>query len=424
MKILILGLNYAPETIGIAVYTTGMAEALVAAGHHVHVLAGKPYYPAWKIAAGHNPFTFARTLENAVDVTRIPHYVPARPSGIRRLLHQLSFVALATLPTLWRAAIWRPDVVIGIAPSLMAAPLAKVAATLAGCPSWLHVHDFEAEAAFATGLLDATSWMGRLAARFERAVIGLFDKVSTISPQMCLKLEMKGVPRHRIFEFRNWADVQSIRPLKAPSTHRQEWDITTPHVALYSGSIANKQGIDILIDAAHLLAHRADLTIVVCGEGPNLVNLKAKAKGLTNMRFFGLQPKARLGDLFGLASIHLLPQIGAAADLVLPSKLANMLASGRPVVATASPGTGLYAAIDGCGLLVPPGDAGSLAIAIETLADDAQLSAELGCAGRTRAETDWAEDAILARWIANLEDFAARAEIQADQRRFDEQQSP
>lgn len=49
MRLLILGFNYAPEKIGIAVYTTGMAEALAAEGHEVRVIAGQPYYPARKI---------------------------------------------------------------------------------------------------------------------------------------------------------------------------------------------------------------------------------------------------------------------------------------------------------------------------------------------------------------------------------------
>ena len=58
MKILILGLNYEPEKVGIAVYTTGLAENLVERGHEVRVIAAKPYYPAWKLMDGHSPFSF------------------------------------------------------------------------------------------------------------------------------------------------------------------------------------------------------------------------------------------------------------------------------------------------------------------------------------------------------------------------------
>ena len=49
IKVLILGINYAPEKVGIAVYTAGMAEALAEMGHDVQVVAGQPYYPGWKV---------------------------------------------------------------------------------------------------------------------------------------------------------------------------------------------------------------------------------------------------------------------------------------------------------------------------------------------------------------------------------------
>ncbi|SEQ53569.1 colanic acid biosynthesis glycosyl transferase WcaI [Devosia sp. YR412] len=396
MKLLILGLNYAPEKIGIAVYTTGMAEALAGMGHEVQVIAGRPYYPAWKIMEGHSALTYGRSIEEGVDVTRAPHYIPKQPSGLKRLLHHSSFAASTFFPMLWRALTWRPDVVITIAPSLIAAPVAALAARASGARSWLHIQDFEVEAAFVTGLLNKDSGVGRTAEKFELRLLRQFDTVSSISPQMCAKLIEKGVSGDRVLEFRNWSDLDVIRPLAAPSTYRTEWNITTHHVALYSGNIANKQGIEIVVDAARRLKHRTDLTFVVCGEGPNRANLEAQAADLGNVRFHGLQPKERLSDLLGLASIHLLPQIAGAADLVLPSKLTNMLASGRPVVATALQGTGLYDEVEGCGLIVAPEDGKALSGAIATLLDDSALSTAYGKAARQRAEQRWSKRAIMA----------------------------
>jgi colanic acid biosynthesis glycosyl transferase WcaI len=395
LKILILGINYAPEKVGIAVYSAGMAEALAERGHQVQVIAAQPYYPAWKIMEGFNAFTYRRGAEGGVDVTRVPHYIPSKPSGAKRLLHHASFAAAALFPMLGRAIAWRPDIVLTVAPSLVAAPLASLAAALCGARSWLHIQDFEVEAAFATGLLKDGGKGARLARWFESKVLGGFDVVSTISPQMCRKLAEKGIEDHRIVEFRNWADVDTIQPMTSPSPYRAEWGITTPHVALYSGNIANKQGIEIVVAAAGMLAHRQDLTFVVCGEGPNRANLEQQAAGLSNIQFHDLQPKERLNDLMGLATIHLLPQLAGAADLVLPSKLTNMLASGRPVVATAAPGTGLAQEVDGCGLVTPPGDAAAFAQGIERLAEDAAAHAEMGQAARQRALSRWSQSATL-----------------------------
>ena len=52
MKILIYGLNYAPELTGTGKYTAEMAEALAALGHDVRVVCAPPYYPEWKVADG------------------------------------------------------------------------------------------------------------------------------------------------------------------------------------------------------------------------------------------------------------------------------------------------------------------------------------------------------------------------------------
>src|SRR5262245_53905754 len=123
MRLLVVGLNYAPEMVGIAVYTTGMAEALAAEGHEVRVLAGQPYYPAWRIRDGHNAWSFTNERRNGVAVTRVPHYIPGNPTGAKRLLHHASFALATLLPALWQGIVWRPDVVVAVAPSLVAAPV-------------------------------------------------------------------------------------------------------------------------------------------------------------------------------------------------------------------------------------------------------------------------------------------------------------
>jgi colanic acid biosynthesis glycosyl transferase WcaI len=120
--------------------------------------------------------------------------------------------------------------------------------------------------------------------------------------------------------------------------------------------------------------------------------------GLGNLRWLPLQPAERLNDLLNLADIHLLPQRADAADLVMPSKLTGMLASGRPVVATAGQGTQLGRVVSGCGVLTPPGDGAALARAIVDLAADPAQRQALGAAARRYAETNLARDAIMSRF--------------------------
>lgn len=406
MNVLVIGLNYAPEPVGIGPYTAGMAEALAVAGHAVTVICANPYYPAWRVEPAYRGWRARRTRENGVRVVRVPIYVPRRPNGPCRVLHHLSFAAAICPAVIAEARRARPDVVIGIAPSLVSTAVARMTARLLGARLWLHVQDFEVGAAFATGLLPSNGWLACLAGAFERWSLRA-DRISTISPQMCAGLAARGVAAERILEFRNWAATEDVRPLTAPSGYRQEWRIERPHVAVYAGTLANKQGIELVIAAARGLRHRRDLAFVICGEGPCRPALIAAAAGLDNVSFQPLQPRERLSQLLGLATVHLLPQIAGAADLLLPSKLTNMLASGRPIVAAPAAGTGLAREIDGCGLVVPPGEAASFADAIERLIDDAALRVHLGEAARARAERRWSRAQILTRFERQLRELAA-----------------
>ena len=115
-----------------------------------------------------------------------------------------------------------------------------------------------------------------------------------------------------------------------------------------------------------------------------------------------LQPLKRLNDLFNLADVHLLPQRGDAADLVMPSKLTTMLASGRPVIATARPGTQIAEVVSQCGVLVAPGDSEGLAQAIRDLAGAGAWRAALGAAGREYAVANWDQGTILAAALASV----------------------
>lgn len=407
MRILFVGLNYAPEPVGIGLYSGEMAQDWAARGHEVRAIVAHPYYPNWRTFAGYG-HGWTRAREQGVDVTRVPIYVPRRPSFGRRLRHYASFAASACGPAL-RAAVsaQAPDLVFTVAPALVSAPLALLASRVAGAQSWLHVQDFEIEAACSTSLVGEDSLLVRGALMMERQLFKGFDAVSTISPQMLARLAQKGVDKDKLYELRNWANIPSAPPSRGAQAIRADLDIQTRHVALYSGSIAQKQGIEIIADVAERLRHREDLTFVICGEGPQRALLQERARDLPSLKVFGLQPKERLAELLEMASLHLMPQRSAASDLMLPSKLTNMLASGRPIVATAEAGSGLAMEVDGCGIITKPECAIGMAGAIERLLDNPDEWRIMGQAARLRAIERWSKPMILDRLNQAMENLVA-----------------
>jgi len=175
-------------------------------------------------------------------------------------------------------------------------------------------------------------------------------------------------------------------------------------VALYSGNMGGKQGLELLADVARLMQEQEpSICFVFCGNGAGRADLVARCQGLSNVRFIDLQPLARLPDLLATADIHLLPQRADAADLVMPSKLTGMLASARPVVATAHPGTELANVVQACGLVVPPENPAAFSDALKLLAAYPVLCERLGAAGFLYAQENLDRDAVLAKFEADLQ---------------------
>lgn len=405
MKILFYGINFAPELTGIGKYTGEMAQWFAEQGHEVRVITAPPYYPAWKVSEDYQN-AYVTEQWNGVTVYRTPLWVPAQPSGVKRIIHLASF-ALSSLPTLFKQWSWKPDVVWTVEPALMCAPATVAFAKLNGAKSWLHVQDYEVNAAFDMGLIKA-KWLRGFVETCERWLMRCFDRVSSISGQMLKLARAKGIDEQKIISFPNWVDISAIQPLKDVSPYRKELKINDDKiVALYSGNMGGKQGLEILAEAARIIAEQKvdNIQFVFCGNGAGRADLEQACTGLGNVMFLDLQPFERLGELLGLADIHLLPQRADAADLVMPSKLTGMLASGKSVIATATAETELGHVITQdaqCGLIVEPENGQVFAQAILELSYDAERRKSYGQNGRYYAEHHLSKSQILMNFEREL----------------------
>ena len=418
MRLLILGLNFSPEPVGIGRYTGELATWLAARGHQLQVISAPPYYPSWRLQL---PFRNRYSLERysrershgpgGLVVQRCPLWVPSQPTTFERLFHLATFALSSTLPLLAQLR-HPPDRLLVIAPAFFSAAPALLFTALARLcgrrvPAVLHIQDFELDAAFQLGFI-AGGPLQTIAEAIERFFLRRFAAVSSISATMCARLSRKGVTSSRIWLFPNWVDCAAIEPTPSPAQPAWRQELGIPEhavVALYSGSMNRKQGLELLATTAHSLADHPTLHWIFCGDGPSRAPFEASCTALPHVHFLSLQPAERFTALLQLADIHLLPQRAGAADVVMPSKLLAMLASGRPVLATAEPHTSLFAAISGadpCGVVTPPGDAAALATAAGALAESSALRAAMGAAARQRALTEWDREAVLTRFEQNL----------------------
>ena len=407
MHILIYGLNYAPELTGIGKYTGEMSDWLAARGHKVTVVTAPPYYPAWRVREDYRSSSYrVEKTPGKATVFRVPLWVPERPTGVKRVLHLASFM-LSSLPAMAVQPLFQPDVVWTVEPTFFSAPIALGVARFCGAKAWLHVQDFEIDAAFDLGLLPADGIVHRMALGLELLFTRGFDRVSSISPRMVERALTKEVePRHALL-FPNWVDVEAVYPMEGVTRYRRELGLEDKTVVMYSGNLGAKQGLECLAPLAKAFAEDARVHFLFCGDGAFRPLLETEVAGLENVTLLPLQPVEMLNELLNTADVHLLPQRAGAADLVMPSKLTGMLASGRPVLATAEKGTQVADVVEGRGVVVGAESPHCLVKALRVLVEDAELRARLGAEARAYAVEHMGREQVLRRFERDLLDVVA-----------------
>jgi colanic acid biosynthesis glycosyl transferase WcaI len=406
MRVLIIGNFYAPEETGIAPYTTGLAEHLVAKGHDVAVVTCLPSYPQWRVYPEYRGVLFRkRELRGGVDVRRVRGYIPRRQSALRRGLYECSFLVGGLSALTGR----RPDVVLGVVPALGSGVLARIAARCFRCPYALVFQDLTGPAASQSGVAGGGRAAGPISTAEGWAARGA-HAIGVIAEGFRPYLVSLGVAPDRIHRIRNWTHVDD--PTLDRTTVR--WRLGLPQdavVCLHAGNMGYKQGLTNVIECARQAADDPRFLFVLMGDGsqrPHLVDL-AQRNRLRNLRFLPIQPPELFSSVLAAADVLLVNQRASVTNMSLPGKLTSYFASGRPIVAAVSPNSETATELrdTGAGVLVPPEQADRLLQEIRDIVADPARQERLGAAGARYARTALRAEQALARLQALVEAIAA-----------------
>lgn len=381
-KVLVVGINYRPETTGIAPYTTDIAEHLAARGHTVTVVTGFAHYPTWRIEASERRWRMEEQV-NGVRVIRRRHYVPAVQSALRRAAYEASFLVhgAATVTP-------RPDVVLGIVPSLSGGLLARFFAARAGVPYGLIFQDTMAPAARQSGIGGGRHVAG-LTAAVERWAAGRATTVAIASSSFRAYLRDLGVRDERILDFPNWSHLSAPTVPRARIRQALGWS-ENETIVLHAGNMGLKQGLEQAIDAAKVAERsRAPVRYVLMGEGSQRAALEALGLGVDRLQFLPFQAESHVPNVLRAADVLLVSERTTVIDMSLPSKLTAYFAAGRPIVAAVPRGGATAAEVErsGAGIVAPVGDPNALNAIVMDVRHRPDLAAALGAAGKHYATT-------------------------------------
>ena len=396
-RVLVVGINYAPEHTGIAPYTTQASDHVAGEGAEVLALAGVPHYPHWTVPAAYRRSLRVQEQHRQVTVRRLRHTVPPRQSARSRATYEATFganVLAQRLP-------WKPDVVLAVVPSLLGAAAAAVHARRAGAPLVLWVQDLMGPAAAQSGIAGGGR-VAKLAGALEGRVIRAAREVIVVSGAFRLYVNAAGIYVEDIHVVPNWTHVEPATQDRAAVRRRMGWG-EDEIVALHSGNMGLKQGLDNLIAAARLAA--APVRIVLMGDGSQREALEQHGAGVERLSILPPADGPDFPDVLAAADVLLVNERASAVDMSLPSKLTSYFSAGLPVLAAVPPrgGTASEVLRSGGGRLVAPEDPAALVQALVALGADPQERARLGERGAEHAARHLNQAASLGRVVEVLQ---------------------
>jgi colanic acid biosynthesis glycosyl transferase WcaI len=386
MRVVVWGINYAPEFTGIAPHSVALCEFLEREGHDVEMVTSFAYYPTWQKRPEDRGRLYRTDVINGVPVHRCWHFVPERVSALKRIVHEGTFVFTSTLRAL---AVERPDVFVVVSPPLLLGAAAWLVGAVKRAPYLFHVQDMQPDAAVGLGMLKQ-SWFTRALYGLEAFAYRHAARVSGITRGMLKTFRSKGVPESKLVYFPNAIELKNDEAAPARGEFRQRHNFPPGEfLAVYAGNLGVKQGLNVLLETAALLRDRP-IRFLICGDGAQREVLAARARemGLPNFSMLPLQKGRDYRSLLVDADLCFITQQAGAGNSFFPSKLLGLLAQSKPVVTVAAPECELALSLaeGSFGVNVPPQRPSELAALLDSLAGDPERLWIYGANGRRYVE--------------------------------------
>ncbi len=410
MRVIVWGINYAPEITGIAPHNVALCEFLQRHGHDVEMVTTFAYYPAWRKRPEDRHLLCRTDRINDVPVHRCWHFVPRRVFAWKRIVHEATFVLISTMRIL---LLRRPDVYVVVSPPLLLGAAGWLVATLKRAPFIFHVQDLQPDAAVGLGML-RTGLFTRALYWLEAFAYKHATRVSGISGEIVDAFRGKGVPDRKLILFPNAVVLPADTDIPVRGKFRAKHHFAAgDFLAVYAGNLGVKQGLQILFDAAELLRSEKNIRIVLAGEGAarEFLEQELRARNLINLSMLPLQFGTDYKELLVDADISLITQQSASGNAFFPSKLLITLAYSSPVVTVADEESALARAVANgqCGKNILPGHAEQLANCLRKLSEDREQLRHWGANGRVYVE-QFEQRRVLEKFLGELKSLGEKTQ--------------
>lgn len=387
--ITLISLNFYPEDTAIGLYSTQLAEFLEKKGAKVSVITGFPYYPKWEISEAYKKEKpFLQEKKGTIAIYRYKQFVPAQPSFVKRVAHIADFTFGSRINF---KQIKECDLVISIIPFTSSAWLGNMLSRKRNAKHWIHIQDFEFDAAFQSGVVASKKGvLYNTLMSLERSILNKADRTSTISKSMLTKLKTK--TSSTTFLLPNWVH---LNPYES-SSDRHPYFSSDKFSLLYAGNIGDKQDWDFFTKVVENIDF-ATYEVIVVGAGSKVRQVERLARNHKGLKFYSPVPLDQLSTLLSSTGAHIFFQKTTIKDTVMPSKILGMMASGRPSIITGHPEAEPAHIIKeaDAGFYNQTNNVDEVLEQIDILSSDSAMCAKMGESARTYVKERFDRDHIL-----------------------------
>lgn len=405
MRILYVSQYYPPDIGAPSARVSELAQAWARAGHEVTVLTAFSHHPHGTKQPQDRRKFWRWERDGEVQVLRAYVYAAPNAGFLWRIVSYVSFMFSALLcgSMLTRSQ----DVVIATSPQLFTGVAGRWLALVKRARFLFEVRDLWPESIVGVGAMKpsrAIRWLEYLAHWLYRSC----DRIITVGAgYKKLIVEKYAIDPAKFEVIPNGVDVTRFQ-LKATTRAnvRRSLDIQDETVILYLGTHGMAHGLELVLDVAERLQYATSLRFLFVGDGAERQQLidDAERRKLRNVQFLGPQPRDKVIGFYAAADICLVPLRKVALfQHVLPSKMFEILAMGRPMILSVEGDARDLLDASGGGIGIPPEDSSALEEAIVQLAQSADLRSDMGRRGSDFVRTHYDRQVLAARYLRILE---------------------
>lgn len=203
-------------------------------------------------------------------------------------------------------------------------------------PLYYNEQDIFPENAFFAGLLSEKSLVYRVAHMLQKYAYKNATALSTISDDMKSTIVTRyGVSEDKVKVIYNWGHEELQAHSEAENTFLRMYPKKQGEFrVVYAGNLGKMQNVELILEAAELMRDKQDVSFFIVGGGVNEESLRAfaKEKKLNNVTFVDMRPPEEVADLYSAADINIIPLQRGLIYAALPSKIADCLIAGKPII--------------------------------------------------------------------------------------------